>query len=117
MKVSQYYGNLIWTNHVLSRLGERGLTQQMAWETFNKPDVSGKANEGAMEYKKKYGISTVTVIAKQNEKREWIIISAWINPPLPGTEDERKHNNWKAYQKAGWGKKILLSILSQLGLR
>lgn len=102
---------------MLSRLGERGLTQQMAWETFTNPDRTSSSNTGATEYRKRYGISTVTVIAKQNEKREWIVISAWIDPPLPGTEDEKKHNKWKEYQKAGWKKKIWLALLSQLGLR
>lgn len=99
------YGGAIWTNHALERLGARGLTQELAWKTFQHPDYSGKGKQkGAWEYRKKFGNSTATVIAKQNEKYEWLILSCWIEPPLPGYLDDRKKKAWAKYKKAGfWG--------------
>lgn len=101
----RYYGKAIWTNHALERLGSRGLTQEIAWRAFQYPDYSEKGKQkGSWEYRKKFGNSTVTVIAKQNEKYEWIILSCWINPPLPGYLDDRKKQAYEKYRKAGfWG--------------
>ena len=101
-----HYKGAIYTNHALERLDDRGLTQDMAAETFRYPDkrISGK-NPGSYEYTKKYQNSTVTVIAKQNEKGEWLILSVWIDPPLYGTKDYQKKQDYLASRRAGfWGK-------------
>ncbi|MDQ3098985.1 MAG: hypothetical protein M3Q44_04525 [bacterium] len=115
--MNQYYGNAIWTNHALDRLGQRGLSQQMAWQAFQYPDkrLDGK-NPGTMEYQKKFGISLVTVIAKQNEKGEWLILSCWIDPPLPGSIDIKKNEFWKKYKKAGFWGRFWLTLKKQIGL-
>ncbi len=78
MSYSQSHGGIIWTNHALERLGQRGLTQDLAWQAFNNPDRSfaGKV-AGTTEYQKRFGQSLVTLIAKQKRRREWIVISAW----------------------------------------
>ena len=117
MTHQQYYAGAIWTNHARERLGQRGLSQQLAGETFARPDrtLSGK-QPGTIEYQKRFGNSTVTVIAKKNERNEWLILSNWIDPPLPGTEDHKKREEWKKYKKASiWGK-IWYEIKKQLGL-
>lgn len=108
---------LIWTTHALSRLTERRFTQHMARETFYQPDkVHPGREKGTTEYQKRFGQSRVTVIAKQNEQHEWIIISCWIDPPLPGTKDAMKKETYRRYQKAGFWKKVWMVILKQLGL-
>ena len=107
---SKHYGNAIWTNHALERLGQRGLSQDLAWQAFSSPDrkFNGK-NHGTTEFQKRFGSSLVTIIAKQNEKREWIILSNWIDPPLPGTIDYYKKEDYKKYQQAGfWGKFFMI---------
>lgn len=111
----QHYGNTIWTNHALERLGQRGLSQEMSFQAFQNPDktIPGK-NPGTTEYTKKFGISTVTIIAKKNERNQWIILSCWMDPPLYGTSDYKKHEEYKKYRKAGiWGK-IWYSIKKQI---
>lgn len=112
------YGGLIWTHHALERLGERGISQENALRVFRSPDKAfpGK-NEGSYEYIKQFGDKRVTLIGKQNDSKEWIIISAWIDPPLPGSKDEKKQLAWKAYKKASWWKKILLATLAQIGIK
>lgn len=105
MSSKRAYGGAIWTNHALERLGQRGLTQELAWKAFRYPENSKRGKQkDSWEYRKKFGNSTVTVIAKQNEKYEWIILSCWIDPPLPGYFDDRKKKAYLKYKKAGfWG--------------
>lgn len=101
-----HYKGAIWTNHALERLGERGLTQEIASETFRHPNrrVTGK-NPGTFEFQRKYNNSLVTVIAKPTEKREWLILSCWIDPPLYGTKDYQKKQDYLNYKRSGfWGK-------------
>jgi hypothetical protein len=114
---SRDYGGIIWTNHALARLGERGLSQEKAWETYKSPDrhFPGKQS-GTMEFQKRFGSSIVTLIAKQNERHEWLVLSCWIDPPLPGTEDFRKKQNYEKYRKSGFWGKVWYTIKQQLGL-
>jgi len=110
-----HYGGVIWTNHALDRLGQRGLSQDLAWQAFSKPDrqLKGK-NPGTIEFQKEFGTSLITIIAKQNEKGEWIILSNWIDPPLPGTIDYYKKEEYKRYQKSGFWGKVFLTVKKQL---
>lgn len=75
------FGGVIWTNHALQRLKERGIKQGDAWATFQRPDQSrfGKA-EGAWIYYKTYGSERIEVVAKQNERKQWIILTVWSRP-------------------------------------
>lgn len=114
---STTYGGYIWTHHAMDRIGQRGLSQDMAWQALRYPDATGKGNTpDSIQYQKKFGISTVTVIAKQTERREWIVLSCWIDPPVPGTVDARKKEYWKAYKKAGFWGKLWYTLLRQIGV-
>jgi hypothetical protein len=117
MSGARIYGDVIWTNHALERLGQRGLTQHLAWQAFRYADKSlpGK-NAGTTEYQKRVGKSLITVIATQNEKREWLILSCWIDPPLPGSIDIKNNKYWQAYKKAGFWGKFWITIKKQLGI-
>lgn len=116
MGSQQYYGNVIWTNHALERLGERGLSQELAWQAFKNPDRTIKGKEkGTVEYQKRFHKSLVIIIAKQNEKGEWVILSCWIDPPLPGSIDARKKEEYKRYKQASFWGKLLLTLKKQLG--
>ena len=118
MAKSNYYGGAIWTNHVLERMKQRGITQDLVLEAFQRPDNYFPGRQpGTTEYKKKMNSSIVTVIAKQNERSEWLLLSAWIDPPIPGTEDAKRREQWRKYKKASvWGK-IWLEVLRQLGIK
>lgn len=113
---NKYYGKIIWTNHALDRLSERGFSQQMAWEAFKYPDKKLEGKGDSTEFQKRYGNSRVTVIAKPNEKNEWVVLSCWIDPPLPGTDDHKRQQKWRAYQKSTGIKRWILAFLRQLGL-
>ena|SRR5579883_3609425 len=116
MPYQTHFGGIIWTNHAQERLQSRKVEQSMALKAFQSPDKTfpGK-NPGTTQYEKQFGPSTITLIAKQNERREWIILSGWIDPPLPGTADERKRHAWQQYKKAGFWGKVWYLIRRQLG--
>lgn len=75
------FGGVIWTNHALQRLTERGISQGDAWATFQRPEQSRYAAvQGGWVYYRTYGDQRIEVVAKQNERKEWIILSVWSKP-------------------------------------
>lgn len=115
MKYAQRYGGLIWTNHAILRLKERGFSQDQALLAFKNPDQSFKGKKGGVEYRKRIENSLLTLIAKQNERREWVVISAWVDPPLPGSPDWKKREEYRKYQKASFWGKFWLTFKGQIG--
>lgn len=116
MHGSQYYGGAVWTNHALERLGQRGLTQELAWRAFQYPDKTLGGKNGSKEFSKWVEKSKITIIAKQNDKYEWVIISCWIDPPLYGTSDYYKKEKYKKYQRSGFWGKLWMDFLDAIGL-
>jgi hypothetical protein len=71
----------IWTKHALARLKERGVSQGDAWVTWNSPDQSRYATtKGAWIYYRTFGNRKIEVVAKKNERGEWLILSVWDKP-------------------------------------
>lgn len=113
---NQYYAGLIWTHHVLERLTDRGMTQDIVAQTITHPDKSFPGKQpGSTQYEKRFDKRTITAIVKPNEKRELVIISAWMDPPLEWTKDAKKKKEYWAYQKAPEWKKWLLTLKKMLG--
>jgi len=72
------FGGVIWTNHALDRLRDRGIKQGDAWATWNRPEQSRKGTvAGSWVYYRNWGGTQIEVVAKQNEKGEWLILSVW----------------------------------------
>jgi hypothetical protein len=97
------FGGVIWTNHALQRLRERNIKQGDAWATWSHPDQSRyAATKGAWVYYKTYGKEKIEVVAKQNEKKQWIILSVWSRPiydkfttpnyPQKDQKQQKKHS-------------------------
>lgn len=88
------YGGLIWTNHALQRLRERGIKQGDAWAVWNRPEQSRySTTKGAWVYYKTYGDQRIEIVAKQNEKKEWIILSVWSKQVFG--QEKQKKSFWK----------------------
>lgn len=121
MSYQNHYGGVIWTNHAIERMQQRKLEQDMALQAFQRPDreLPGKQH-GTKEYQRRFGRSLVTIIAKQNEKSEWIVVSCWIDPPLYGTHDYVKKQKYNAkmdtYRKASFWGKVWLDLKGIFGL-
>lgn len=72
------YGGIIWTNHALDRLRGRGIKQGDAWAVWRSPDSTKfSKKKNAWIYRRNVNDKTIEVIAKKNEKNEWLIISVW----------------------------------------
>lgn len=111
------YGGVIWTNHALERLTQRNLAQNMAFSAFSSPDrtVPGKKSH-TTEFQKKIKKYFVTVIATKNDQNEWVVLSCWVDPPMPGSIDIAKKKAYREYQNASIWKKLWLTVKAQLGL-
>ncbi len=102
---------LIFTNHARTRMSERRLPESIALQAFYHPDESFSGKEyGTTEYRKRVHGKDITLIVKRDGGKH-IVISAWCNPPFPGTADERKHRSWQAYTRAKGWKKVFLFLL------
>ena len=87
------FGGVIWTNHAIARMRERGIDQGDAWATFMRSDTSKYAKtKKAYVYYKTWGATKIEVVAKQNEKMKWVILSVWSKP----VKESIKRKNQKA---------------------
>lgn len=105
----------IFTNHARKRLQERGISQMVALEAFTSPDKIERDSKDRTVFIKRKEASRISIVATQNEKSEWIILSCWMDPPLPGTKDAKRKEAYRKYQHASPFKKIVLTIKQQLG--
>ena len=89
------FGGVIWTNHALERLSQRGIKQGDAWATWSRPDQSRKGASGNWVYYRTFGSEKIEVVAKQNEKHEWIILSVWSKPVYVSGGATPKSSFWR----------------------
>lgn len=76
--MQKHFMGTIFTDHAIKRLYERGVAQSDAWYTFRHPDKQAQGTTpGSYRYSKTYGQQRIEVIAKQNEEKQWIILSCW----------------------------------------
>ena len=98
--MDQNFGGVIWTNHALDRLRERGISQSDALHTWSSPDQSRyAATKGAWVYYKTYGDQKIEVVAKKNEENKWIILTVWSRTVAQPHEH-------KTYQAKSSGKSL-----------
>ncbi|HTK03557.1 MAG TPA: DUF4258 domain-containing protein [Alphaproteobacteria bacterium] len=89
------YGGIIWTNHALQRLRERNIKQGDAWATWSNPQESRKGASGNWVYYRTYptsgkpGNERIEVVAKKNEKGEWLILSVWSKPVFQSNKSNK----------------------------
>lgn len=84
--MENYYKGIIFTNHALDRLKERGISQGDAWATLVHPQESRKATtKNAWVFYRTYGSNKIEVVASQNEKKEWVVLSVWSRPVYGAT--------------------------------
>lgn len=88
--MDNHFGGVIWTNHALDRLRERGIKQGDAWATWRNPEQSRKGSSGNWVYYRTYGSQRIEVVAKQNEKGEWLILSVWSKPVYMQTAPKKE---------------------------
>lgn len=110
------YNKLVFTKHALQRMKERKATEHMVLDTFQSADsVHEGKKTGTKEFRKRFNNNLATLVATQNELGEWIALSFWIDPPIPGTKDYKQKQRYLVYKKAGFWKKLWLTLITQLG--
>lgn len=112
----KHMSDIIWTNHAKERNKQRQITESWVEGTVNNPDSYREIEDGKTESKKKFENYTVTVITAKSKEGKYLILSTWINPPIYGTNDYKKSEYIKEAKKAGPFKKLLLTIVHQLGI-
>jgi hypothetical protein len=92
--MDNHFGGVIWTNHSLDRLRERGIKQGDAWAAWRTPESSKKGSApGSWVYYRNYNGTQIEVVAKQNEKHEWLILSVWSRPIF--SNGKKPESFWK----------------------
>ena len=109
------FKGLIFTNHALDRLRERGIKHEQAWETYTYPDSEKRKEKGTTKRRKMFGNYEVSVLFKENENKEIILISCWMEPPLPGSHDARQKEWWNKYKRTSFWGKFRLIMFRQIG--
>lgn len=123
MKIS----DVVFTNHAIERLNERKITGEMAWRAVKMYDFKKAGKEKhTTEFVKKINERELTCICKKNNLGEWVVLSAWIDPPFEGTKDHKKYQLYKKglekekeykrkMQKASFWGKFWLAFKKQAG--
>lgn len=105
--MKQEFMGVIFTNHAIQRLHERKITQSDAWYTFKHSDQQAKGKTpGSWKFSKSYGYQTIEVIGKQNEQKQWVLLSCWSKMVGDGRSifSQPKENLfWKLTKRAGKG--------------
>lgn len=96
------FGGIIWTNHAMDRMRERGIKQGDAWATWRSPEQSRKGkDQGVWVYYRTYGTERIEVVAKRNERNEWVILSVWSRRVF---ENKKAPSFWNFVFKKIFGK-------------
>ena len=104
--MDKHFGGIIWTNHALQRMRDRGIKQGDAWACWRRPDNSrASKNKGTWVYYRNIGNQQVEVVAKKNERGEWIVLSVWSRTKISGSNGKPKSNAFIRLIKIVFGKK------------
>ncbi len=119
--------DVVFTNHAIERMKQRGITGDWVWQAVKQPDDNNPGKEKhTTEFIKNFGNHRVTVVGKKNDIGEWVVVSAWMDPPLQGTEDFYKREKYlknreknrflsRQIEKASFWGKLWLTFRKQAG--
>jgi len=120
--------DVVFTNHAIERMAQRGITGDWAWQSVKQPDKTSPGKEKhTTEFVKRFAQHQVTTVAKKNDVGEWVVLSVWMDPPLHGTSDyykkekynkkmNRNRNLDKKMEKASFWGKIWITVRKQIGI-
>jgi hypothetical protein len=74
------YKELVFTNHALERLNQRKVAMSETWATWRRPDKKYyAATKQAWVFSRNWRHRQIEVVAKQNDRKEWVVLSVWSN--------------------------------------
>jgi len=78
--MNRNYKELVFTNHALDRLRERDVGQSEAWACWRHPQKKEyAATKGGWVFSRSWGKRQIEVVATQNDRKDWVVISVWSN--------------------------------------
>ena len=85
------YRGVIFTDHALNRLHNRNVSQQKAYQTLKSPQKrqSGKTL-GSYKFSRDFGDYLLQLIAKKNDKNQWIVLTCWVRDKSPRKQTKKK---------------------------
>jgi hypothetical protein len=96
------YRNLIWTNHILQRMKERNLSYDDVYWVFSKPEeIKESKAQGGKKFSRNYKGKWYTIVAKKNEKSQWVLLTCWEKDERQHKDRNRKHG--KKYNRRNIG--------------
>lgn len=120
--------DVVFTNHAIERMQQRGISGDRAWQSVKQPDRTTPGKEKhTTEFIKKFNAATITIIATKNDIGEWVVLSAWMDPPIEGSIDSQKrdkylqkleknkHYDRKMERASFWGK-LWITFKKQIGI-
>lgn len=88
--MGQVYKGVVLTNHAEERMRQRDVSPEQVYTTLMKPDRSRYADaKEKFIYNKTFGRDMVEVVASQNERKQWVVVSVWSRP-----ESQVTHNQY-----------------------
>ncbi len=120
--------DVVFTNHAIERMAQRGISGDWAWQSVKQPDTTRAGKEKhTTEFTKQFNKHHVTTIAKKNDVGEWVVLSVWMDPPLHGTADyykkekynkkmDRNRNLNKKMENASFWGKVWITVRKQIGI-
>jgi len=101
MNMGRIYKGVVLTDHALERMQQRRVNEEMVLLTLSRPDRSRYADhKQKFIYNKTSGKEMVEVVASQNERKEWVVVSVWSRPVA-----QMQHNQY--YVRNGLIDKVL----------
>lgn len=80
MGIQRKYKELVFTNHALDRLQQRKVEMTEVWAAWRRPDKRYYAStKQAWVFCRNWRHRQIEVVAKQNELKEWVVLSVWSN--------------------------------------
>lgn len=75
--MDRYFGGIVWTDHALGRLRQRGIKQGDAWAAWKRPQQSRLGRRGQFIYYRTYGNQRIEVVAGKDKKGKTVVFSVW----------------------------------------
>jgi hypothetical protein len=100
---------------VLKRLSDRRIPQNSVIQAILSPDEKS-THQDVTQYQKRIGKQKFGAVVRENNQGQDVILSAWVDPPNPGTTEYRRKKRFYEAKKASLAKKLWLTFLNQIGL-
>jgi hypothetical protein len=109
-----YSMSLAYTTHLGERLQQRKIPRSQVDLTISQPDRVEQTRDGK-RYRRQFGNQILTAVVTVTKSNQQLVLSAWIDPPNPGTKDARQKTIYSRYKSAKGMSKLWLSLRLGLG--